>query len=83
MVGKRQTHEQTGSIWREVGPSALGARDGAFNPKGVWEEVTQLIGDLKIYLKKIKFISYMLAKVEQSYMVYNKISGALLYLTPL
>ena len=40
MVGKPQTHKQTESIWWEVGPGALGARDEVLSPKGIWKEMT-------------------------------------------
>ena len=53
MVGKPQTHKQTESIWWEVGPGALGARDEVLSPKGIWKEMTP-------ELKLLKFIYFLL-----------------------
>ena len=52
MVGKPQTHKQTESIWWEVGPGALGARDEVLSPKGIWKEMTP---ELKLF----KFIYFL------------------------
>lgn len=45
-VGGRQTHEWTGSVWREVGPRGLEGREGTLSPKEGWEGVTPDLGPL-------------------------------------